>query len=160
MSKLSFITANARSLAPKMNSLIAHFTELELQFALISESWLKDCPALENDKVDLEAGQGLKMILNNRKSRRNKTAGGGVAIVYDENKIRLREWKRRKSKSEIVCARGKLPGLKREILIISIYVPPKIKAKQTGKFMEELNRIIAINKEEMCDPNNYSRRGH
>ena len=89
MSSLRFVVANARSLAPKIRSLIDYFNELELSFALITESWLKDGPELVDSLQDLEMGEDLKIMHHNRKSRRGRTAGGGVALVYDLSLIHI-----------------------------------------------------------------------
>ena len=40
-SRINFILTNARSLAPKISSLIHSFEDLDLDFAIVSESWLK-----------------------------------------------------------------------------------------------------------------------
>ena len=46
---LSFIVTNARSLAPKIDSLVDSFEELELSFAVISESWLRQDERMNED---------------------------------------------------------------------------------------------------------------
>ena len=79
-SKIKFLITNARSLSPKILSLIDCFDELELHFAVITESWLADSELLENDLIDLESGTDLKAVYKNRKLRpnsRRRTAGGG-----------------------------------------------------------------------------------
>ena len=149
---LNFITANARSLAPKMQSLIDCFSELELHFAIISESWLKDGKALNDDLADLEGGEGLKMVMNNRRSRRGKIAGGGVAVVFDASKIKLTERRFRRGRAELTAAVGKLPGMSRRLAVFSGYIPPRTRVKQTEEFMGFLNGAVAELKEDYEDP--------
>ena len=85
---------NARSLAPKIQSLIEYFEEFGSCFCLVSESWIVDANGLEEQLDELEGGTGLKVIYKNRppKTSRNKTkrtGGGGVAIVYNLSLIHI-----------------------------------------------------------------------
>ena len=119
---------------------------------MISESWLRDGENLQHDLVDLEEGQGLKMIMNNRKSRRGKVIGGGVAIVYNGSKIKLTERRFRRGKAELVDAAGKIAGLSRKIVIFTAYTPPRTRVPHANEALEFLNRAIAEAKEEYEDP--------
>ena len=53
---IKMLNTNARSLSPKINSLIDSFTNLELDIAVVTESWLADGEGLDGDLVDLEHG--------------------------------------------------------------------------------------------------------
>ena len=64
---LNFVATNARSLAPKMTSLIDCFTELDLHFAVVTESWLKYGLQLRQAAADLNAGCNLDIITRNRR---------------------------------------------------------------------------------------------
>ena len=64
--KLSIINTNARSLCPKIDSLITCFDELDLSFAVITETWFKDSVQLEDDLIDLRGRAGLGMLTKNR----------------------------------------------------------------------------------------------
>ena len=79
---VTFLVTNARSLAPKENSLATNIQELDAAFAIVSESWLKEGNRLDHHLVDLECGEDLKIIHKSRKSKRGKTAGGGIAVVF------------------------------------------------------------------------------
>lgn len=87
---IKFLLTNARSLSPKIESLQIDFTEHELDFALITKSWLKDGEVLDRDVVDLEYGTNLKIIYKNRpkKPTADRTVGGGVSIVYNKSRCR------------------------------------------------------------------------
>ena len=52
-SNMKFVLTNARSIMPKLYSLIDYFTELELSFAMITETWLKK-ESLERIKGELQ----------------------------------------------------------------------------------------------------------
>ena len=46
---LTLINTNARSLCPKVNSLITCFEELEASLAIVTETWLTDGERLSDD---------------------------------------------------------------------------------------------------------------
>ena len=68
--KLSILLTNARSLSPKISYLIDFYNEMSVTAGIITESWFKDGPQLDQDLRDLELGTGLKTIYKNRGSKR------------------------------------------------------------------------------------------
>ena len=78
--KLRILLTNARSLSPKIMSLINYFEELDLTIAIITESWLADGKTLDDDLAELELGTNLTVIYKNspvRPTSRRSSAGGG-----------------------------------------------------------------------------------
>ena len=67
--KLCFAITNARSLWKKIQSMYDAFTELELDFMVVTETWFYKSPALEKLVCDAEQGQGLKLINSYRKKK-------------------------------------------------------------------------------------------
>ena len=91
--KIYYMLTNARSLAPKICSLLNYFRDFSLHFSVITESWLASGTELDNALAELENGTDLRMLYKNRPvkpSSRRRTAGGGVAIVYDKSKCKLK----------------------------------------------------------------------
>ena len=140
--EINFITTNARSLSPKINSLVDCFSDLDISFAIITESWLKHNKEMKEGYYDLELGEGMKIIHRSRRSNRGRNAGGGVAIVYDKDRIKLKEFKFRHGKSEIVCATGKLPGNPRPIAVIGVYISTRNTRKQDNEALECISNLI------------------
>ena len=70
--ELNTLLSNARSLSPKIKSLIINFEEVDLHVAIITESWLADGEKLDRDLEELEGGTGLKMILRNHEGKRKR----------------------------------------------------------------------------------------
>ena len=127
----NYIVTNARSLAPKMRSLIENFVELDLSMAIVTESWLRDGSKLDECSSDLEMGKNLKIIRKNRPTkRRGRTAGGGVAIVFDRDRMSLKERKIKKTTFEILCAEGRITGLSRNCLL---YTSPSPRDRQKSR---------------------------
>ena len=50
-SDFSIINTNARSLCPKISSLIDCMSETDTRLAIITETWLQDGPQLEHNKT-------------------------------------------------------------------------------------------------------------
>ena len=58
--QFNFLLTNARSLAPKIESLLDYFEELDLSMAIVAESWLK--PGEDLEKVDLQFGESISVL--------------------------------------------------------------------------------------------------
>ena len=80
--EVNFINANARSLCPKINSLLDCFEELNLTFATITETWLADGAGLDEDLSDLTLGAGVSLLVKNRERNARGVAHGGVALAF------------------------------------------------------------------------------
>ena len=85
--KLPFtvLNTNARSLCPKMSSLIDCFSEMEASLGIVTETWLSDGDGLEEETESLVLGTGLNMLYRNRKVNNKGFLHGGVAILYRES---------------------------------------------------------------------------
>ena len=55
--ELTLINTNAKSLCPKVNSLITCFEELEASMPIVTENWLTDGQSLSDDVEDLDWGR-------------------------------------------------------------------------------------------------------
>ena len=86
---ITFLNTNARSLSPKMPSLIDCFNELECTFAVITETWLKDSEKLDLQCRDLHDGAGLNVIYKNRPRNNRGISHGGVCIISRDSRARL-----------------------------------------------------------------------
>ena len=60
------INTNARSLCPKIDSLVDCITETDTQIAVVSETWLQSGTQLNHKIEDLALGSGLGMTCRNR----------------------------------------------------------------------------------------------
>ena len=86
---------------------------------------------------------GASLLQKSRKTKAGRTAGGGVALVFDKTKVSFTEFNIPQNKFEIVAAVGNIPGNKRKIAVIGSYVPPKYKAEQNAAFLEKLADTIS-----------------
>ena len=137
---------NARSLSPKIESLQNNFTEHELDFALITESWLKDSAILDRDVIDLEFGTNLKILYKNRprKTASSRAVGGGVSIVYNKSRCSFKERKISGNKFELVAAVGKIGKVARQVAIFCVYVQPRMLAGDLQQLNDVINNEILL----------------
>ena len=134
---------NCRSLKPKIKSLRECFNMNKLSVALLNETWL--CRGDRQAKTmlqDLKDETGIEILRKDRDSR-----GGGVALAYDSNLMSLRKLNlnslKNKPKLEIVAARGKLRGYKKEMNIFSCYIPQKLTKAESIDFLDTLANATA-----------------
>ena len=66
--KITLINTNARSLCPKINSLIDCLSELSASMGIVTETWLNVGAGLDEDEADFEDGTGYGMINRCRKA--------------------------------------------------------------------------------------------
>ena len=59
----TIINTNARSICPKINSLLDTIEELDAAVAVVTETWLADGATLEEDRQDLLLGAGISLSL-------------------------------------------------------------------------------------------------
>ena len=85
---MNLAVMNARSLAPKMYSLIEHFTEFELELAVISETRFVNGPVYYAVRDNLEHDSAIMLICC---SRRNKKGRNILEeeLGYSTRKIRF-----------------------------------------------------------------------
>lgn len=141
-----YAVTNCRSVSAKIGAVVDAFRNLNLGFMCLSETWLRDGVNLNMNIDDLETAHELGMITRNRGSR-----GGGVAIVYDRRKMKMKKWPNR-SKFEFVCAQGSTSANKRPITIISYYIPPTMRSDEFKEMASEIEDIISEMKSKLRDP--------
>ena len=82
-SLLSFFTANARSLVPKLESLFDCVTERNADFGVITETWINPGKQLTDVTDELKHTYSLGIISRSRAANAiNGRAYGGVAFIY------------------------------------------------------------------------------
>lgn len=137
---LNFLFTNARSLAPKVESLVEMFDNLEIDFAAVSETWLMGGKRFRKNVQKLEDRDDLVMIFKNRKSR-----GGGVAIIFDKKRMNLKPVDMKQGDLEVVGAVGRTVNDSTKIFVVSAYYPPQ--TRKEG--VDALNSCIARAVEQM-----------
>lgn len=134
--RLVTLNANARSLAPKIESLADCFNELNADLALVTETWFQD-RNLESTTIDTAGEHGLcTHTLNRPAIAGNGRQYGGVAIFSRSasSKFDIVELLNPES-YEVLCVAGKITGIREKIVAVAVYIPPnytRVKADFTS----------------------------
>ena len=134
---INFALTNARSLPPKIHSLISAFRELDLDFFMVTETWIRNTRATLENILDMESAENISLICKNRDSR-----GGGVCIAYDNTKVTLKRVALPKTKLEVVGAVGKISRMSKKVAVFAVYLPPRYKATDVDDFNNYLADAI------------------
>ena len=120
---------------------------------MITETWLKQGSNTERMTTDLEDGFGLKILHKDRHTRADgRHAGGGVAILFDPQKVNLRQYTLKKSNHEIIVATGRLTSVKRKIVLIYAYIPPGATVRTGKAFLRTITDVIDNVKKKLKNP--------
>ena len=144
---MNFSLTNARSLAPKLESLSTAFKELDLHFMMVTETWIKNSRVTTRNLMDYRNARNIGLICKNRRTR-----GGGVCVAFDNSRAKLGRFPLPASDFEIVCASGKLSGFTKKVAIFVVYLPPKMSVPEVGAACAYLADCIEKAKRELDDP--------
>ena len=123
--KITILNTNARSLCPKIESLLDCFDEMEGTIGVITETWLADGETLQQDISDLATGAGLGLICLNRDPNNAGVAHGGVAVAYKLGACSMKRINLPNPENfEVLVTLGTLPGYTRKISTLACYLPP------------------------------------
>lgn len=134
---MNFALSNARSLPPKILSLVEAFDNLELAFFMISETWIANGKKMNKSIKDLTDSENIELICKNRPSR-----GGGVCIAFNKRLANLKRFPLPTSSFEVVCAVGKVNGFSKKIAIMTIYVPPQYNGDQVQQLCDYISECL------------------
>ena len=125
-----------------------YFEELELDFALINETWLATGKYSSNNIIDLEVGNNIGMVCKNRKGK----SGGGVAIFYKLSRIEFKKEPLRECPFEVVAASAKIEKTGRVLIAVALYLPPGMQAPQVRRCFSAIHDNLAALKVKYGNP--------
>ena len=150
---------NCQSLKMKIKSMATNFNENKNSFLIANETWFKTKdPQLKKMLEDIEDENDIKSIRKDRKIGKSGLAHGGVAVFFDSTKCTLRKFPldalrgKEVRDFEILAVRGNLKGIKRELVVFSCYMPPKLNKKQADSILETLTDAISEAKAKANSP--------
>ena len=114
---------------------------------MITETWIQNNRETTARIGNLLDGSHIELIRRDRGRR-----GGGVAIVYDTRKAKLKKYSIQNNIYEIVCATGKINNNSRKVAVLAVYLPPKQTAAVTREIETCLADCILRLKTELGDP--------
>ena len=136
----SFAAINSRSLMPKIRSLAEVYEEYDLSVCVVTETWLTKEDAHNEALLRLQTDDGIGNISFRRPQKRgSRNPGGGVSITFRTSKINLQEYKIKRSKYELVTAKGKIPGNTRPFYVIGAYMPPSMSKEKADDCLTHIS---------------------
>ena len=138
----NIINTNARSLRPKIPSLIDYFRELDLTFAVVTETWFATGKNLEIESENLLLGSGIKLTTRNR-TLVNGLAHGGVAVLSRDATTTIKTCNYDNFDNyEVLPVEAKVQGLEKKVFIIATYIPPSYPVARGRGCLSYLNDIV------------------
>ena len=99
--------------------------ELDANIAVVTETWLGDGEGLDEDIGELSDAAGLNMLYRNRRpNERNGLSYGGVAVIWRQANMDLKELKLVPSDLEILTCVGPIRRHSRKLAVMACYLPP------------------------------------
>lgn len=151
--KINIINTNARSLCPKIDSLIDCFEEMNVTLGVVTEMWLADGESLDRDVQDLAKGAGLGMICLNRRPNDRGVAHGGVAVIHNMSTCTLsRIDLPNPGEFEVLVTLSNLPGHSRKLITIACYLPPNYHVQRGRDALDHIKNVVLEVKRRYKDP--------
>ena len=150
---MNILNTNARSIAPKMNSFVDAFVELDTTIGIVSETWLAAGEKLEEKKEDLLLGSGISLFVKNRQRNYLGVAHGGIAIAVRDSVTKMSEFPFHNPENyEIIAVAGTIMGISRKFFIIGAYIPPGYDVAKGKGCLQVINDIVLNIKSSFSDP--------
>ena len=150
---LSFLNANARSLAPKVDSLSDCMIEKKVDLACITETWFQNHRDHYQALDEYADRFSLGIINRNRTTcAANLRQYGGVAIVFRYKTTKLEHFPLvNPDDHEIVAAVGRVTGIKGKVFCLACYAPPNLTRSRAELMLEYLSDVISEAKRKYND---------
>ena len=150
---LSFINTNARSLRPKIKSLIDCFVNLDLTYAVVTETWFTEGERLELESENLLLGHDLNSFTLSRPPGNAGFSHGGVAIIYKNSDIVARKVDFPNPEAfEVLAVQMTVRGMKRKLFVIAAYLPPNYRVGRAKSCLRFIRNLILSIKTNNKDP--------
>ena len=151
--QITILNTNARSLCPKIESMINCFDEMSSTVGVITETWLADGDSLWKDIDDLAAGAGIGMICLNCKQNAAGVAHGGVAVAYRTGVCTMKRIDLpNPERFEVLVTLATLPGYSRKLVTVGCYLPPGYPVARGRAGLAHAEELIREIKRRYRDP--------
>ena len=135
---MNTLLVNCRSIKSKLSSLTDNFDMNKSTVALLTETWLTKGDKITKKRLEsIEMETGIRLIRKDRNSR-----GGDLAIAFNTKSSSFQKIKLKSlvgSPFEILAAGGKIHGFKKQHLLFSCYIPPRLTVFEISRFLDKIN---------------------
>ena len=127
---------------------------MDVDVAVVTETWLKDGPDLDSDLKDLELGAGLgSVVLNRPPNSHTGLSHGGVAIFYKKTigsltRINLPN----PDNFEVLTTMATLKGSARKLVVVAAYIPPNYPVPKARACLEYIENAVIDIRRRYRDP--------
>ena len=142
--RLSFMNTNTRSLAPKVRSLYDCFAEMNVDFAVLTETWYQSNRQLPDPLAEYSAHFSLEAIVRNRNTvANNGRSYGGVAFAYRKARASFKNFPLVNPEDfEVLATVGKVTRIKGMFFVLSAYAPPNLPAPRAKALIEYISDVV------------------
>ena len=150
---ISFMNTNARSLKPKIESLLDCFYEKLIDIATITETWFQTGRECLELAATLRDGHSLGILTRERQGTANNGRQyGGVALVYRLATCRFEPFSLVNPENyEVMASVGNVKGVEGKVFVISCYAPPNLLANTARAMMEYVSDLVCEAKRTFAD---------
>ena len=150
---INVANTNARSLCPKIDSLIDCFEEMDATIGIITETRLSEGESLERDIYDLAKGAGLGMICLNRQPGQRGVSHGGMAVVHNTSDCTLVKLDLpNPDEFEVLVTLSTIPVYARKLLTVACYLPPNYTVGRSRAALDHIEDVVQTLKSTYKDP--------
>ena len=151
--QLNIINTNARSLRPKIPSLIRSFVNLSLMLAIVTETWFAAGDRLELETENLLLGHGLRLQSLNRQPLPSGVAYGGVAVISREAYTKSTIFPfPNPSCFEVLPVSIVMLEIRRKLLVVAAYIPPNYPVPKAKLCLQHISDVVLEIKRRETDP--------
>ena len=120
---------------------------------IVTETWLANGQALDQDVQDLAGGAGLGLIHKNRPANAMGVAHGGVAVIYKKSECSVIEVDLPNPDGyEVLVTAASIPGYSRKLLVVACYVPPNYPVGRGRGCLSHIEDVVLELKRRYRDP--------
>ena len=150
---LTYINANARSLGPKIESLVDCFYEKNVDFGAITETWYQSNRFVDESIAEYADRFSLGVISRNRDlTAANGRQYGGVAFFYRYGTSSFSEFSIHNPEGyEILATIGRVHGIRGKIFCVTCYAPPNIASSRAKGMIEFISELVTEAKRKYKD---------
>ena len=90
--------------------------------AVVTETWFREGPLLQERREEAEKMMGLHMHTRSRPLAENGVSYGGVALLWRGGRANFVKVPIKNNAYEVLAAAGSLPGYSRKIIVLACYL--------------------------------------
>ena len=141
--KLNYLNTNARSLRPKITSLVDAFQDLDITYAVVTETWFSEGDKLKEEAENLLLGKGLGAVTLSRPPGNAGFSHGGVAFIYKDSVAKVKKYDfPNPDLFEVLCCQMTVHTIKRKFFVISVYMPPGYRVGRARACFRHVNDLV------------------